>query len=161
MSDATDYKIVRNSSLGGELTEEEARQLAARMGVRHFQDGEFLVKEGDIYRSLFLLAEGQLTVTSLNLQGEEKRVYTMKVGECAGTRAFVKNTPRRATLRAVGATTAYTLTQEDLENLLAHHPRVAFKVMCALFRITHANLARMSQETEQLTNYINKTNGRY
>ncbi len=161
MSDATDYKIVRNSSLGGELTEEEARQLAARMAVRHFQDGEFLVKEGDIYRSLFLLAEGQLTVTSLNLQGEEKRVYTMKVGECAGTRAFVKNTPRRATLRAVGATTAYTLSPEDLEKLLDDHPRVAFKVMCALFRITHANLARMSQETEQLTNYINKTNGRY
>jgi len=161
MSDVTDFKIVRNSTLGGELTEDEAKQLAERMSVRHFKDGEFLVKEGDIYRSLFMLAEGQLTVTSLNLQGEEKRVYTMKVGDCAGTRAFVKNTPRRATLRAVGATTAYTLTPEDLQKLLDDHPRVAFKVMCALFRITHANLARMSQETEQLTNYINKTNGRY
>ena len=161
MSEVTDYKIVRNSSLGSELTEEEARQLSARMGVRHFQDGEFLVKEGDIYRSLFMLAEGQLIVTSLNLQGEEKRVYTMKVGECAGTRAFVKNTPRRATLRAVGATTVYTLTPDDLQKLLDDHPRVAFKVMRALFNITHANLARMSQETEHLTNYITKMGGRY
>lgn len=161
MSDITDHKIVRNSSLGSELTEEEARQLAARMSVRHFKDGEFLVKEGDIYRSLFLLADGQLTVTSLNMQGEEKRVYTMKVGECAGTRAFVKNTPRKATLRSVGATTVYTLSPEDLQKLLDDHPRVAFKVMCALFRITHANLARMSQETEHLTNYINKMGGRY
>ena len=85
----------------------------------------------------------------------------MKVGECAGTRAFVKNTPRRATLRAVGATTVYTLTPEDLQKLLDDHPRVAFKVMRALFNITHANLARMSQETEHLTNYITKMGGRY
>ena len=161
MSDSIDYKSVRNSSLGSDLTEDEVHQLAARMGVRHFQDGEFLVKEGDIYRSLFLLAEGQLTVTSLNLQGEEKRVYTMKVGECAGTRAFIKNTPRRATLRAVGATTVYTLTPEELEKLLDDRPRAAFKVMRALFNITHTNLARMSQETEHLTNYITKVGGRY
>ncbi len=161
MSEVADFKIVRNSLLGSELTEEEARQLTERMSVQHFQADEFLVKEGDIYRSLFLLAEGQLTVTSLNMQGEEKRVYTMKVGECAGTRAFVKNTPRRATLRAVGAATVYTLTPKDLEKLLDEHPRVAFKVMCALFRITHANLARMSQESEHLTNYITKMGGRY
>ena len=161
MSEVADYKIVRNSLLGSELTEEEAQQLAARMRVQHFQNNEFLVKEGDLYRSLFLLAEGKLTVTSLNMQGEEKRVYTMKIGDCAGTRAFVKNSPRRATLRADGATTVYTLTPEDLQKLLDDHPRVAFKVMCALFRITHSNLARMSQESEQLTNYITKMGGRY
>jgi CRP/FNR family transcriptional regulator, cyclic AMP receptor protein len=161
MSEAADHKIVRNSVLGSELTEEEAKQLAGIMGVQHYRDGEFLVKEGDKYRSLFLLAEGQLIVTSLNMQGEEKRVYTMKVGDCAGTRAFVKNTPRRATLRSSGATTVYTLTPEDLDGLVDVHPRAAFKVMCALFRVTHANLARMSQETEQLTNYITKTGGRY
>jgi CRP/FNR family cyclic AMP-dependent transcriptional regulator len=161
MSDVTDYKIVRNSTLGSELTEEEAQQLAAQMSVKHCQNDEFLVKEGDIFPSLFMLADGQLTVTSLNMQGEEKRVYTMKVGDCAGTRAFVKNSPRRATLRAVGETTVYALTPENLQKILDAHPRVAFKVMCALFRITHANLARMSQETEQLTNYINKANGRY
>ncbi len=161
MSEVADFKIVRNSLLGSELTEEEAQQLAAQMSVQHFQNDEFLVKEGDMYRSLFMLADGQLTVTSLNMQGEEKRVYTMKIGDCAGTRAFVKNSPRRATLRAVGAATVYALTPENLQKLLDAHPRVAFKVMCALFRITHANLARMSQETEHLTNYITKMGGRY
>ena len=69
MSEVADYKIVRNSLLGSELTEEEAQQLAARMCVQHFQNDEFLVKEGDLYRSLFLLATGKLIVTSLNMQG--------------------------------------------------------------------------------------------
>ncbi len=33
--------------------------------------------------------------------------------------------------------------------------------MRALFRNTHMNLMRMNQETQQLANYIHKTQGRY
>lgn len=161
MSEVADYKLVRNSTVGTELTEEKAKLLAGKMGVRHLKDGEFLVKEGEADQTLFVLAAGKLTVTSKDADGVEKTVYTMKEGECAGTRAFVEQSPRKATLRAVGDTTVYTLTPEDFESLLDTNPRLAFKVMRALFRVTHANLSRMNQESEQLTNYITKTQGRY
>jgi len=161
MSEIADYKLVRNSTVGTELTEEKAKLLAEKMGVRHLKDGEFLVKEGEADQTLFVLATGKLTVISKNAEGVDQTVYTMKEGECAGTRAFVEQTPRKATLRAVGAATVYTLTPEDFEALLVIHPRAAFKVMRALFRVTHANLSRMNQETEQLSNYITKTGGRY
>lgn len=161
MSEVADYKLVRNSTVGAELTEDKAKILAAKMGVRHLKDGEFLVKEGEADQTLFVLAAGKLTVISLDIDGVEQTVYTMKEGECAGTRAFVEQSPRRATLRAVGDATVYTLTPEDFESLLDTYPRVAFKVMRALFRVTHANLSRMNQETKELANYINKTNGRY
>ncbi len=161
MSEVADYKLVRNSTVGAELTEDKAKILAEKMGVRHLKDGEFLVREGEADQTLFVLAAGKLTVISLDVDGVEQTVYTMKEGECAGTRAFVEQSPRRATLRAVGEATVYTLTPEDFESLLDTHPRVAFKVMRALFRVTHANLSRMNQETKELANYINKTNGRY
>jgi CRP/FNR family cyclic AMP-dependent transcriptional regulator len=161
MSEVADHKLVRNSTVGTDLTEEKAKALAERMGVRRLKDGEFLVKEGETDQTLFVLVSGKITVTSKNSQGVSQTVYTMKEGECAGTRAFIEKTPRRATLRAVGAATVYTLTPEDFEALLDTHPRVAFRVMRALFRVTHANLSRMNQESKQLANYINKTQGRY
>jgi CRP-like cAMP-binding protein len=161
MSEVADYKLVRNSAVGTELTEDKAKLLAAKMGVRHLKDGEFLVKEGEADQTLFVLAAGKLVVTSKDADGVAQTVYTMKEGECAGTRAFVEQSPRKATLQAVGASTVYTLTPDDFELLLVAHPRVAFKVMRALFRVTHANLARMNQESAQLTNYISKSQGRY
>jgi len=161
MSEVVDYKQVRNSTVGTELTEEEAKLLAARMGMRHLADGEFLVKEGEADQTLFVLATGKLSVVSKNAEGVERLVYTMKEDECAGTRAFVEQTPRKATLRAVGDATVYTLAPEDFESLLVINPRAAFKVMRALFRVTHANLARMYQESEQMSNYITKSHGRY
>jgi len=33
--------------------------------------------------------------------------------------------------------------------------------MRAMFRITHANPLRMNQETQQLTEYVTRTRGRY
>lgn len=161
MSEVADYKLVRNSTVGSELTEEKARLLAAKLGVRHLKDGELLVKEGEADQTLFILAMGKLAVISKDTDGVDKHVYTMREGECAGTRAFVEQSSRKATLRALGDATVYTLTPTDFEALLDGNPRLAYLVMRALFRVTHANLARMNQETRELTNYITKTQGRY
>ena len=161
MSNTADYKLVRNSSVGSELHEDEAKTLAAKLGVRQLKDGELLVNEGDADQTLFILATGKLAVTSSTAEGKESVVHIMKEGECAGTRAFVDQTPRKASLRSVGNTTVYTLTPKNFETLLDAQPRLTYKVMRALFRVTHANLSRMNQETQELANYIHKTKGRY
>lgn len=160
MSKSADYKQVRNSSVGAELHEDEAKTLAAILGVRQLKDGELLVSEGGADQTLFILATGKVAVIS-SAEGKENQIYTMKAGECAGTRAFVDRAPRRATLRAIGNATVYTLTPESFESLVDAHPRLAYKVMRALFRITHTNLMRMNQESQELANYIHKTQGRY
>lgn len=157
MSEVADYQVVRNSVVGGELTDDKAKLLAAKMGVRQLTVGEYLVTEGDDDFTLFILASGQVQVLSRDAEGVDQPVYTMREGECAGTRAFVEQTSRKATLRSVGKSTVYTLTPADFEALLDESPRVAYLVMRALFRVTHANLARMNQEQRDLTNYISKT----
>jgi CRP/FNR family cyclic AMP-dependent transcriptional regulator len=161
MSNNADYKLLHNGAMCAELDDVEAQALAEKMGVRQLKDGELLIKEGDSDQSLFILVSGNLAVNNANSEGKEAVVYTMKAGECAGTRAFVDRTPRKATLRAIGNTTVYTLTPDDFETLVDIHPRLAYKVMRALFRITHSNLMRMNQESQVLSNYIHKTQGRF
>lgn len=161
MSEVADFKVVRNSSVGTELTEEKAKLLAEKLGVRRLKDGELLVKEGVADQTLFILASGQLAVTSKDADGVEQPVYTMHEGECAGTRAFVEQSPRKATLRSIGDSTVYTLAPGDFDELIDSRPRLAFLVMRALFRVTHANLSRMNRESKELANYITKSQGRY
>jgi len=160
MSAAANPHLVRNSSMGAELYEDEAKILAGIMGVRTLKDGELLVSENDANTTLFVLAEGKLAVIADN-DGKENVVYTMTAGECAGTRAFVDRTPRKATLRAVDSATVYTLTPDAFESLLDNHSRIVYKVMRALFRVTHTNLMRVNQESQELAKYITKTGGRY
>jgi len=160
MSLEVNFQIIKDSSLGNEMDNDECRQLAGIMKIKQLSDSEILVPEGGSDDTLFLLADGSLVVTS-NFNNEEKLVYTMKKGECAGTRAFVDSAPRRATLRSSGNSIVYSLEPGAFEGLIDVAPRVVYKVMRAIFRITHKNLMRMNQETEALSNYISKTGGRF
>lgn len=160
MSETPDFNQLRASCMGAELSEEEAKTLAGIMGIRRLKDGETLINEGGAESTLFILAEGKLAVIS-NMDDKEGVVYTMSKGECAGTRAFVDRSPRKATLRAIGDAVVYTLSPDAFESLVDSHPRIVYKVMRALFRVTHTNLMRMNQESRELSNYITKSHGRY
>lgn len=148
------------SSIGGQLTEAECSTLGSVMGVKKLKDGEMLSKEGDAVCTLYILIEGQLNLYH-DKEGKGQVLYTMHKGECAGTRAFIDRTTRKATLVAKGDATVYTLEPEAFETLIDGNPRLIYKVMSALFRNTHTNLIRMNKEAEQLSNYINKTQGRF
>lgn len=160
LGDRVDPGIIAASCLGAELDPAECRVLADIMVARALQDGETLVTEGDANHALFLLACGRLAVTRRQ-EHQEIRLYVMKQGECAGTRAFVDRAPRTAKLRASGDAVVYSMAPDAFETLLKTHPVVVYKVMRALFRVTHTNLMRMNQESQQLSNYIRKAHGRY
>lgn len=69
MSDTADYRLIRKSTMCGEITEDEAKILASIMEVRLLKDGELLVSEGDADQSLYILAHGKLAVFSANAEG--------------------------------------------------------------------------------------------
>jgi len=160
MTAKPDFEKIGSSVLGSELTLKECEILSSIMNVRELKAGERLVDESGTEHTLFVLVGGKLKVIS-EAEGEPQHVYTMKAGEVAGTRAFVDRSPRKATLEADGDSVVYTLEPGAFESLLTSHPAIIYKVMRSIFRITHSNLLRMNQEKEQLSNYINKTHGRY
>jgi CRP/FNR family transcriptional regulator, cyclic AMP receptor protein len=160
MTQLDKVEAVARSSLGGELDADEAAALAAKMGVLSLRAGQLLVSEGEHRRTLFVLAEGHLSVCKGS--GEQQQtLYQLRVGECAGTRAFLDGSERKANLRADTDSMVLTLEPADFESLVDADPWVVYKVMRALFRVTHTNLMRMNLESAELRNYMMKTGGRY
>lgn len=160
MSQKADPRVVRQSVLGAEMDEEECRTLAALMKVLELPDGQDLVGEGDVNPELHLLASGRIRAEN-RLDKECCSLYEMNIGEVAGTRAFVDGTPRRASLRAIGGATIYALHREDFDKLVESQPRLVYKAMRAVFRMTYINLMRVDDQSEQLRNYVFKARGRY
>jgi CRP/FNR family transcriptional regulator, cyclic AMP receptor protein len=160
MTELDKADIVARSILGAELDAGECAVLAEHMLLQPMQKGEVLVKEGDRRRTLFLLGEGRLSVCKAG-GDKETTLYQLRAGEVAGTRAFIDGSDRKAMLRADTDGAVLTLEPEEFERLVDSHPRLVYKVMRAVFRVTHANLMRMNLETAELRNYMMKTGGRY
>lgn len=153
-------EAVARSILGAELDAAECAALAEKMSVHRIRQGEIVVREGEARRTLFVLADGRLSVCRADGESET-RLYQLRIGECAGTRAFLDGSERKAMLRADTDGAVLALEPEDFEALIDSHPRLVYKVMRALFRVTHANLMRMNLESAELRNYMMKTGGRY
>jgi len=160
MNDLNKTDVLRRSVLGTELDEAEAQVLTERMGVVSLHDGETLVCEGEARRTLVLLAQGGIAVGKI-VGPSEETVYQMRPGECAGTRAFVDGSQRKAALRSIGDSTVLTLEPEAFETLLDTHPRIVYKVMRAIFRITHTNLMHANLDSAELRNYLMRGGRRY
>ena len=153
-------EALAQSTLGAELSPGECAALAASVGLEQVPAGGTLVREGQDRRSLFVLAAGKLNVCK-NVNGQDEVVYQMRVGECAGTRAFIDGSPRKAALVAETDCRVLTLEPDAFEALIETQPRLVYKVMRAIFRITHSNLMRVNLESAELRNYMMKTGGRY
>ena len=110
-----------------------------------FDGGEFLFREGDSERSLFLLRRGAADL-SIPIPGESRRhrVSTVSPGTVVGEISLLDGLPRSAGVQATSPVTAYELTYASFIRLFEDHPTVAIKIQSNLARILVERLRRAS-----------------
>ncbi len=154
-------KLILDSSLGAELTEEEATTIASLMEMRNLGDAEYLTNEGAIDDSLHVLLEGKLEVVKKAGAGETATLGILRDGELAGELSFIDGAPHTVGLRALCDSRVFSLKRDAFEGLVDDHPAIVYKVMRAIVRSAHKTLSRMNYEFMELSNYIFKQHGRY
>ena len=154
-------KLDADSSLGTELTDEEAGTLASLMEMRRLADGDYLTEEGVTDDSLHVLLSGKLEVVKLAGAGETAMLGILRDGQLAGELSFIDGAPPTVGLRALCDSQVFSLKREAFEGLVAEHPTIVYKVMRAIVRSAHKTLSRMNYEFIELSNYIFKQHGRY
>ena len=153
--------LILNSSLGSELSPEEAGELSALMNLKDLVDGNFLITEGTADDSLHVLLQGKLEVVKKTGADGTATLAILREGDLAGELSFLDGEVHTVGLRALGDTRVYTLKREDFEKIVDQNPRLVYKVMRAVARSTHRIVHRMNRDFIELNNYIFKQHGRY
>ena len=153
--------LVIGSSLGSELSNEEAGVLADLMGYRDVADSEFLIEEGTSDDTLHVLLSGKLEVVKHTGAGETASLAILRPGALAGEMSFVDGAVHTVGLRALCDCRVLSLRRKDFEEIVEQHPRLVYKVMRAVTRSAHRIVHQMNHEFIELSNYIFKQHGRY
>ncbi|NWG00890.1 MAG: cyclic nucleotide-binding domain-containing protein [Thermoanaerobaculaceae bacterium] len=103
---------------------EALEELLSSTSVRSFSPGEIIVREGDPGVSLFLIEAGTVEVRTNDPAGREVVLAQLGPGEFFGEVAVLTGRPRTATIVACEAVTLIEILAEDLERIVAAHPRV-------------------------------------
>ena len=154
-------KLILQSSLGAELSEEHAGVLGELMETRDLVDGELLISEGTTDDSLYVLLGGKLEVVKNTGAEEPTSLAILREGDLAGELSFIDGEQHTVGLRALCDSRVLSLRREQFENIVDDHPQLVYKVMRAVTRSAHRIVHRMNYEFIELNNYIFKQHGRY
>jgi CRP-like cAMP-binding protein len=161
MPDQDKAKIVKESKIGVELTDEQCAVLSDLVDIGEYADGDVVVAEGARDDHLRIVLSGALAVARRSTETEWMRLNVLTAGDLAGELAFLDSRPRYAALVALGPTKLFSLQRTKLESLLDQHPLIVYRVMRAIARFAHEVLHRSSAQMTELTAYLFKTQAKY
>jgi CRP-like cAMP-binding protein len=111
------------------------------MEEKTFSAGDTVIREGDKSGSLFLIAQGQVTVET-----HAKVVARLDAEEFFGEMAFLGNEPHSANVLAAEKTTVYVLPRSAVDALIKREPAAAIDQVTALFAVVSGRLRRTTEE---------------
>ena len=117
--------------------------LLAYTDTRRMRPGDWLIREGEIDRALYVLSDGRLEAI---LPGRAGRV--IEAPATVGELAFLDGRPRTAGLRALTHGEAQRLSYDAFEALSAREPRLARDLLLDLGRIVAARLRALEAELD-------------
>ena len=116
-------------------TEDDWTVLLTYFETRRFRPGDWLMREGESERALYLLADGKLEV--------HPGGQVVEAPSTLGEEAFLDGGPNAAGLRALTHGEAQRLSFEAFESLSAREPRLARDLLLDLGRLVAAELRRL------------------
>lgn len=157
-------KALHHSTLIAELRDHEIEILVDLLEIRHYQAGELIAKPGDssLSDALLILVEGQVEVSAM-VDNEPMVMHLKDPGDLARIISFVGSNMMKidATIEAKEDCTVLLLERAKLESLLDTHHSIVYYVMRGLVRHMHSLARHKSAETELMSNYFYRLNGRF
>lgn len=93
-------------------------QLARSLGKQSYEDGQYIIRQGDIGDQFYVIHKGTVKVSMTDDSGKEKFMIELKEGEVFGERALIKKEPRKANVVANGQVECFYLERHDFESIL-------------------------------------------
>jgi len=99
-------------------------ELAGLVQMKYFKEGEYLVKEGEVGNSLYIITSGTAQVTQ---QGEKLAVISD--GNYTGEMALITGNPRIATVKALQDIEAVELVSKSFKTMILKNPELSLVMM--------------------------------
>lgn len=112
---------------------------------RVYQDGEAIVRQGQVGDCMYVIQEGQVEVVAENA-GEQVRLAVRGEGEFFGEMAIFEHEVRMATVRALGQARILTVGKKSFLRRIHEDPSLAYRIVQTMSK----RIRELSVEVAQL-----------
>lgn len=112
------------SPLFENMSDEERAAVVSQMVLETFDEGEVIIREGDLGSSLYVVVNGDVKVLGRNPKGEPVYLANLRDGDFFGEVSVLTGKPRTATISAATRSELLRLDKDKLDAIIDKHPRV-------------------------------------
>ena len=143
--------VLKKSPLFVQVSTSELRAVAAVVEEMVFQEGDEIVREGDIGDSLYLIKKGKVSIQKKIGNSSSTVLAELGVGDCFGEMAAIDEEVRSASVIAGESCTLMRISKEDLMEVIIECPHIGIE----LLRIFIRRLRRANLKIEELAKISN------
>ncbi len=110
--------------LFSDLSEQELRSMLDRVQFKTFPKDTYLCREGERGDSLVIICRGEVGIYKQSLGGDERRIRSLREGDCFGELGFFLDRKRHASVKSHMECETIEITWDELEAIIKIHPRV-------------------------------------
>ncbi|HXH73174.1 MAG TPA: cyclic nucleotide-binding domain-containing protein [Mariprofundaceae bacterium] len=141
-----DQGTQRTFALIDELADTEAREFLQQGHLVRFEQGEAVVRQGDVSQTFYLILEGQMSVQLDTGGGQSKRLSVLRPGHFFGEFACVYKLPRSATVSAIEPSVLLEFSNLTISQLMQRSPLAGERLMRTVqtrmvYSMTHSHPA--------------------
>lgn len=150
-------RTLKQVPLFGNMTDSELREFEKLIHRRHFKAGETIFWEGEPGVGMYIIQNGEVSISKYFPQEERKVLAVLQNGEFFGELALLDESPRSATALAKDATKILGLFRPDLFSLLERKPRLGNKFLFQLALIIGERLKHNNSEMQKLRAQLDRS----
>lgn len=136
---------LRKQVLFQDIEEEHLGYLAGILKAYPLKKGEFLFKEGDVTKGLYLVHSGKIEISKTTPDGWRQTLAVITPGNFFGELALIEKRNHQATAKAIENTDLIKLLKEDFERMEKENAAVAMQIVKKLALVMSNNLRRMNE----------------
>ena len=137
------------------LSIEELHRIAQITETEHYDDEEYIFRQGDPGNYAYLIVSGKVELFFESEKGEAQVIMTFGEGSCFGEMALLDGQPRSAGARTVSESLISKIRRNDFIQLLHRYPPMALGIIAQLslrLRKSNVKMNRLSKVVETFGN---------
>lgn len=136
------------------LSPRELKEVAAIVHKREYQPAESVFFQGDPGLGMYIIQEGEISITIAEKDGSEKELAVLSEGDFFGELALLDESPRSATAICRTKCSLIGFFRPDLFQLIEKKTELGIKIVLKLAEIVAERLRKTDRELSKLKNQL-------
>jgi CRP/FNR family cyclic AMP-dependent transcriptional regulator len=141
---------LKRSSLFSAIATRELEAVAMVAEKLSFEPGEYIVQEGVVGDSLYLIMQGRVAISKRVTQGGSTRLAELRADECFGEMSVIDEEVRSASVEALESCTLLRICKDSLINVVMNAPHLGIellKIFVKRLRTANERIMSLSPDT--------------